>query len=439
MTQSFAKGDLEYWVSLFSREGKNTHAMSDRPKAMAYLRHQTIDDINQALEGALKEAFNGTPPYDIYEYKFPRILVEFADDAIKDLGGPYATFINHVLNAFDMLGSLAKNKEVSDLERPITKPQAKAHVVSAPVVKKNAPVAVPQPETESMPDGSIIPELRQKTYTYGERPGSQDADRIRSGELMRLPGVLPPPPLEDLGDLYGKWLEGEIWHPLAFGIHLTLRDTDPDDDLIEMQSEFFAMPASARATYNARQPASPEAENAADHARFLHSAGRDVGFQQWVLDKAGEEFAASVARYLQEFEPVAADFLDRVGYNIKMDEQLVWIVASALDIEKFYMDNGPDDAGEGGLQDLRGTISHRKRLDTPVILDRAVMLHFFTGKPLSTGLVETLRELRHAQLCRHLDREIPASEFDPKFVFDMFFELDEYFSEYKDEPEISMM
>jgi hypothetical protein len=114
-------------------------------------------------------------------------------------------------------------------------------------------------------------------------------------------------------------------------------------------------------------------------------------------------------------------------------------VASALDIEKFYMDNGPDDAGEGGLQDLRGTISHRKRLDTPVILDRAVMLHFFTGKPLSTGLVETLRELRHAQLCRHLDREIPASEFDPKFVFDMFFELDEYFSEYKDEPEISMM
>ena len=59
--------------------------------------------------------------------------------------------------------------------------------------------------------------------------------RIASGELMKLPGILPPPPEGGSPESYGAWLEGDVWNPLSLAIKLSLKDEDNNDDLIEMQ------------------------------------------------------------------------------------------------------------------------------------------------------------------------------------------------------------
>ena len=103
--------------------------------------------------------------------------------------------------------------------------------------------------------------------------------RIASGELMKLPGILPPPPKNGSPESYGAWLEGDIWNPLAMSLKLDLKDSDNLDDLIEMQSEFYALPESAVQTYGARNPADPETGR--KHAEFIHYAARDLAHGVW--------------------------------------------------------------------------------------------------------------------------------------------------------------
>ncbi len=248
--------------------------------------------------------------------------------------------------------------------------------------------------------------------------------RIASGELMKLPGILPPPPKNGSPESYGAWLEGDIWNPLAMSLKLDLKDSDNLDDLIEMQSEFYALPESAVQTYGARNPADPETGR--KHAEFIHYAARDLAQITHSYDRGHEMLAKAVARYFEEREPKSADFLSRVGYSFKCDTQLVDVVCGALDIERFFINNGPSDAGQGPLSDLRGAISSAARLDVPYMLDRALLLHFGSGVSLATGLHDTLIELRHAQLSRHLGRDVSPFEFDPAFKRDWFTELDEY-------------
>lgn len=248
--------------------------------------------------------------------------------------------------------------------------------------------------------------------------------RIASGELMKLPGILPPPPLNGSPESYGAWLEGDVWNPLAITLKLDLKDGDNLDDLIEMQSEFYALPESAVKTYSARNPADPEVGRA--HAHFLHYAARDLARVTHSYDRGVEILAKAVARYFEENEPGSADFLNRVGYTFKCDTQLIDTVCGALDIQAFFLSDGPANAGQGPLSDLRGAISPASRLDVPYLLDRALLLHFGSGVPLSSGLHDILIELRHAQLCRHIGRDVSPFEFDPVFKRDWFTELDEY-------------
>lgn len=437
MTHKIAKGSFDYWLSVFSREGKGSdvNVMEVRPLAIAFIKRQTQAVIKDALDKAMEEAFGGTPPYDISDLTAPALLVNFADQAIHDPDGPYGKFIKIFLTEFDLIEDPKPEAPKAPMTSIRTKPHASSKTPEATRSTSPAQVAKSKPraktefelKAEKNPAGLILHELWEETHSLDVPGLSTSPDRIGSGELMRLPGILPPPPSCEKGDDYGKWLSGEIWHPLAFGLHLAVGPNDLDDDLIEMQSEFYAMPDAARDTYGARPPASPEAENSIVLAQSLYRAGYDCGFRGWTLDRAAEEFKNAVARYYQEFEPVSADFLERVGYSVRLDEQLLWVVACALDIEAYYLETGPQDADEGGLQDLRGTLSSRKRLDAPVVLDRAMVLHFFSGKPLTTGLAETLRELRHAQICRYLGKDITPGEFDSRYETDWLFELEEYF------------
>lgn len=262
--------------------------------------------------------------------------------------------------------------------------------------------------------------------------GAQDASviRINPGELMKLPGILPPPPELDAlakdraGEAYGKWLEGDIWHPLSFSLKLHLRGDDNADDLIEMLSEFHALPETACSTYNARQPS--DAEAGRSNAINLINAGNHLGFYGHTVQMAAEELSKSIMRYLEEFEPRSAEFLTRVGFDVRCDPQLAAVLSQALDVERFFIDTGPRNASEGRLNDIRGSIGMDCRLDVPQILDRAVFCYFIGGEQMADSIVQTLNELRHAQLCRHIGRDVSTVEFDAIYSRDWFLELDEY-------------
>jgi len=368
-----------------------------------------------------------------------------AGDGAKTAGTPTEGAPADAMDALDTLLAgddfdlpAADDPQSPAINRDIkTTAPAKKQVQSAPQNAPDAGNGSKNPSFLSETEGTVA---QEETNTFHFDPLTELGDqmyekrwdgsaktgqaRIASGELMKLPGILPPPPKNGSPESYGAWLEGGIWNPLAMSIKLSLRDDDNLDDLIEMQSEFYALPESAVQTYGAREPADPETGR--KHAQFIHYASRDLGFIAYSYDRAHEALAEAVARYFEEREPKSADFMNRVGYSFKCDMQLMEAVRGALDMERFFLENGPADAGQGPLSDLRGAISSAARLDVPYMLDRALLLHFGSGVSLATGLHDTLIELRHAQLSRHIGRDVSPFEFDPAFKRDWFTELDEY-------------
>jgi len=129
---------------------------------------------------------------------------------------------------------------------------------------------VPKTETKQ-PEFDPLSDLGDAIFEkhWGGITG-QGEQRISSGELMKLPGILPPPPKNGSPENYGSWLEGDIWNPLSISIKLDLKDSDNLDDLIEMQSEFYALPESAVQTYSARPPADPEAGRTHAPVSYTH-------------------------------------------------------------------------------------------------------------------------------------------------------------------------
>lgn len=312
-------------------------------------------------------------------------------------------------------GEVENSRDNSAASSRKTESHAEISAETAPTVSEGQAVV---PEFDPLEDlGAGVWDI----HWPGTGSGRQ---RIASGELMKLPGILPPPPLNGSPEIYGAWLEGDVWNPLAITLKLDLKDGDNLDDLIEMQSEFYALPDSAVKTYGARNPADPEVGR--EHAHSLHYAARDLARVTHSYDRGVEILANAVARYFEENEPGSADFLNRVGYTFKCDTQLIDTVCGALDIQEFFLSDGPANAEQGPLSDLRGAISPASRLDVPYLLDRALLLHFGSGVPLSSGLHDTLIELRHAQLSRHIGRDVSPFEFDPAFKRDWFTELDEY-------------
>lgn len=253
--------------------------------------------------------------------------------------------------------------------------------------------------------------------------GKTPLERIANGELMRLPGVLPPPPNNSDGGMFASWLEGEIWNPLAFNIKLKMDDESNADDLIEMLSEFHAVPDAACKTYKSRNPVN--CDDGQSDAEFLFRSGRDLGFYGTTIINAVEELSNSVGRYFEEYEPRSAEFLFRAGFDVRCDPKLAVIIASALDIEKFFLEDAPLGADKGDLHDFRGAISPRSRLDVPHILDRAVFMHFTSGADISKILSGSLTELRHAQTIRHFGYEVSVEEFDASYRRDNLLSLDE--------------
>ena len=245
-----------------------------------------------------------------------------------------------------------------------------------------------------------------------------------SDELMQLPGLLPPPPKGGDGAMHGTWLEGDINDSLSFNIKPAFGETEIMDRMIEMLSEFFALPEAACQTHGARIPVQKEDERKA--GLDLIMAARDLGFQGHTIEKTADLFFQAVSRYFKTCEPIHADMLTRAGFEIKLGSGLAVILASALDIEAFFLQTGPENADQGQVHDVRGVISPNCVLHMPHILDRALFMHFSSSSDISGSLKSSLAELRHAQFCRHLGHSIPADEFDSVFNQDLFIELTDF-------------
>lgn len=460
---------LAYWLKAFAPRPE----VNDRTRVVTLLKAIPEDKRHRALEKALSSVFGDDSPFDMPSNPDGKYVLEVlkscGDEAEERLTSQHAAVIDVFLRELDLVKLDASNKrETADplksptaVERPEVEEKSKPPEVAPPEVRPSSRSPAPQRPAPIEEESAQVrtdtkPFIATLTHDFvkpvvddyvghgtklddviGDGKMSYlfqglgaDQMRIGSGELMRLPRILPPPPSEGAGEVYGKWLDGEIWHPQAVSFRLTLLESDLVDDLIEMQSEFFAMPAGACDTYGTRTPIDYEGASANDAAYALVCMGKDLGFKGWTHDAARDELARTIMRYLYEHEPVAADFLGRIGFEINVDIQLVAAVTAALDIEKFFIeDDAPAGASDGPDQDLRGTISHGCRLDRPVALESSVMSHFLTGKPIACGLIERLREIRHAQLCKYLGEDISTQEFDQRYDFDCFFELDEYFPE----------
>jgi hypothetical protein len=308
---------------------------------------------------------------------------------------------------------------------------------------ENQATSAPQSLTPTAPNKAEVSDLVSNKETVASEPfcplddyegevlgrsweatGKTSQERILNGELMKLPGILPPPPAGGTGEQYGSWLEGEIFHKFNFSIKIRLDEDDDADDLIEMLSEFHALPDGACQTYGARTPLDPAAGD--DSSMRLFYAGRYLGFQGHTLDMAADELSRSVMKYFEEFEPRSAEFLNRAGCEVRCDPRLAAVLAAALDIEKFFIEHAPDNAGEGSMHDIRGSISADNRLDVRHVMDRSIFTYFTSGVPLADTLVLCLNEFRHAQLSRYLGRNISTTEFDTQYKDDWFLELDEF-------------
>lgn len=446
---------LQFWIEALSSRG----GMANKIKAVSSIKNIPDAQAHDAFDRALRDVFADTPPYDISkipsETRIMDVLKDFADESDQDYSTPYIHFISSFLQDVGLVNvSKSGRPIVADMkaDAPIRNTDEGDHKTQGGAIGSSSPqrheegattntsspsvtaVTMPAEEVETVdlepPATGLEAEVGSEPLSYTFDGTSTAPSRIGSGELMRLPKILPPPPAGEDGDTYAKWLDGEIWHPQAISLRLTLFESDLVDDIFEMQSEFYAVPSAARETYGSRTPFDLEASSANNDGYRLYRRGRDIGFQEWTFEAAKKALAESVYRYFCEYEPVTAEYLERIGFEVKIDIQLAAAVSAALDVEKYYMEKDPpDNASEGGPQNLRGSISSGCRLDRQVILDSAVIKHFFTGTPIATSLVEGLRELRQAQLSRHLGVEISNDEFDRKYDFDCFFDLDEYFPE----------
>lgn len=247
---------------------------------------------------------------------------------------------------------------------------------------------------------------------------------IPDGALMKLPGILPPSPLGGSSNAYANWLDGNIFHRLNFNISVALGEEDSPADLIEMLSEFHALPEAACQTYRARKPVDPAAGDAA--SLLLYHSAKSLGFQGHTIEMAHTKFGTSVMDYFNQFEPLNAAFLNRNGCDIKCDASFAVVLASALDIEKFFLENGPDGAQQGTPYAGQGSLASNSRLDLPYIMNRAIFSHLSYAIPMADTLVKSLTELRHAQLCRYTGTEISTTDFDAQYQEDWFFDLNEY-------------
>jgi hypothetical protein len=247
---------------------------------------------------------------------------------------------------------------------------------------------------------------------------------LNPGEILRLPRILPPgPPRGEGQDSVSKWLEGQPWHALSIGIGITNFDDVSADDFTEMQSEFFSSPETAYGAYKARRTLKSEPKITAGQS--LISLGRDLGKYSTSFQKAAEDLGAAILDHFETFEPKSAEFFQRSGLRVVICERLADIIASTRDVEDYFLQDGPDSSGQGGPQDMRGSINPNQRLDHPVCLQRAVMMHFTAGHDFSVALQGALLELRQSQLTKKTGVIVEPSSFDRAMRSDWFMSLED--------------
>lgn len=414
--------------------------MKPRLAAYADLKSVAGVDLRSVISEAVSSAFNGRQPYAFEDDDPCSNITEIAVECFEE--GAYAQQYEACLRAIHAK-TIAKNVVQFPADQPdriardakrdatIDEPVATA---SGPTPKKTAAekasLTAGQSSEAIFSDGPLWDEAQNavEKITAMQKPDRQSSG-FSGGDILLVPRLLPPPPDKANGEKYGAWLEGNPHHPMAFAFKPDLDADRSFDDMVEMQSEFYADPDSAILTYGARKPVSPAAGDA-DAIALFHAA-RDLGVQGTTLDQALKDLRASVLRYLAEFEPSTMETLGAMGFDIRAHHQLLHVIASARDIEEHFLEDAPESASQGRQPDLRGSISANDRLDGRYMLDRAVILHFMSGVALSTGMRSALIELRHAQLCRHEGRDVLSSEFDARFDFDMFQPLENFF---EDEP-----
>ena len=246
------------------------------------------------------------------------------------------------------------------------------------------------------------------------KPSTDPDPHLSPEDFKNIVRLLPPPPAGEDGAGAGRWLEGEIWHPLCFNIRINSGKEEYARELFDMLQRFHSLPEAAFREYKTRAPM--DAKAGQNTALDLDLQARDLGHFTHTEDAAVNALFESVMAYYNLYDTkVHADLLARIEFDLVVDPRLAVVVTSALDLETFFIQTGPESAEKGSAHDIRGTISMNCRLDLPTMLDRAVFLHFSTSTPLADSMMQSLTELRHAQCCRDQDREIEIGTFDAIF------------------------
>lgn len=217
------------------------------------------------------------------------------------------------------------------------------------------------------------------------------------GSVLGLAAALPPPPDPATAkpDAFLAWFGGRPASRFRTGVASGLLEAAESGDLMEIEAGLHDDPADALARLRARPPCCDMAEEAAGER--LVAIGRDLGRYTHTFEVAVARFAGALADGYRRIDPDGARLLGSRGAEIVMSEDAAEMIASVLDVEAAFLEDGPRTAGPP--QDpATGAILPNRALDAPCVLDRAIHAHLGGSSPLGEALLHALAELRHAQV-----------------------------------------
>ena len=205
--------------------------------------------------------------------------------------------------------------------------------------------------------------------------------------------LLPPPPADAPRSAFGAWLAGEIHSPLSPVLTLDPASSEAVAEVMEIETRIFADANGALAEMGARKPCDMTLAEA--DAEWL--ASLPVSLPPDAQGEAVAAFAAALAEGLLAYDPKAAEVLAAFGAALRVSPRLAEVLARARAVEADWIRHGPP--GGAAVQCLLGAPTPSASLREPMVLQRAALLHLFTGRAVTAGLRDAIIELRFAQLC----------------------------------------
>lgn len=251
-------------------------------------------------------------------------------------------------------------------------------------------------------------------------------DRKAGRRLDPLTLLLPGPARDEPVTAMTDWISGKPWAPDVLALRLAPTELSAIEEVADLEAEGFSAPKTLRDRTGLRPWM--DTTGRARGISWLHGAGRDLGIYAITCDQALEAFRATLERTIETYWPAQAASLAAYGAKLAPGDEVPDLLASCRDIETFFLRETPDETGQPA-QDLRGTISPTCAFSKGICYDRAAYLFLSGGLSLSGALMESLIELRAAQVIRDVPEDQYAKVlqgFDAVFFHDCARPLEDY-------------